>query len=210
MSDNKTNPVVNAAFLYTALMQKLSERPAEVLAKVNGHIKATSRHETIEAYHGNGASEEDKLQTYKLIIEAVLNNKPQLLKSAPVAKEPEKAPETPQVEPESPRVVQSSPKVIQLTPARQQEAPEPVVIDIQTAKKAPDVSKPAKSADPQVLKLAEAIHEAISVTVTPQVHEPVLSEERIRQIVDEQVKRTFFGLVAEVAGAIEAYVTANK
>lgn len=206
MSTNK----INSTFLFNALVQKLKERPADVMDKVNGHIKATSGHDTLEAYQNNGASEEDKLQTYKTIITAVIENKPHLLKSAPVAKEPEKAPETPQVEPEAPRVVQSTPRVIQLTPARQQEAPEPVAIDIQTAKKAPDVSKPAKSADPQVLKLAEAIHEAISVTVTPKVHEPGLSEERIRQIVDEQVKRTFFDLASEVAAAIETYVTANK
>jgi DNA repair protein RadC len=85
---------VNSAFLYEQITARMKSWPSETVRRVQEHVKVVTGHDSLAAYNGNGASEEDKVTLYKAIIGAVLGSKLDTLQKAvtptPVpAKEPE-------------------------------------------------------------------------------------------------------------------------
>src|SRR6185369_1061824 len=66
-----TKPGFDVNFLFGQLVEKLKGRPPKVQQRISAHIKSKG-HNSLVAYHNNGASTEEKIETYRTCLRAVL------------------------------------------------------------------------------------------------------------------------------------------
>lgn len=175
----KPKPKYDSNVLFRELSERLRSKPPEVSQRVVAHLRAKTNHQTLPSYHNNGASEQDKVDTYLELLKALLKDDWTQLQGQ-IASGQAKAAEQPKPEPKPEPEPKSKP-----TEVKQ---------DVQ-------VSQPV--VDPKMAALVQAL--AMFQQQSPAG--PAMGEAEIRELVASMVGERMKDVRAEAMKKVDDYIS---
>jgi hypothetical protein len=220
-ADNKT---ADPTFLFGQLKERLNRATTDVVQRIHAHVEAVSGHDTITAFHANGASRDDKIALYRECLLAILKNDFTGLKGdvppvnqvtvevvpnvTPLPVAVVEPPEMPQDEPApATTIIPAAPA--NLLPAPKQQAPTPLILDTPDSKVTALVEalkglvQPTPSANQQTFdpaQLQPMIQEMVNLAVAKAVHD---AQFRLLKAIEREHEAYKKSLASAVAEAIE-------